>query len=433
MRTLVSFCAAVFLLLGCSGGKSSGRKDPVVITYVGSSAPGFAFDDDTIQRFTRQTGIEVRFIPAPELISDQLLHYQKLLEDNASTPDVYFVDVVWPGILGEQLQDLTADFRNEAHEFFPALIENDTVNGKLVAIPSMTEVGLLYYRKDLLEKYGFSGPPSTWDELEQMARKIQVGERRSGNRNFWGYVWQGAPSEGLTCIALEWQASQGGGVIIDKQTRSITVDNPHAARAIARAAKWIGNITPEAVLSYGEEDAVNVWLAGDAAFFRGWSLASRRSSEPGVFVRNRFSIAAIPGGKGVQGGTLGGWQLAVSPYSAHKPEAIQFIRYVTGSEVQIHRALTGLLMPTRPRLYMQPEMVALTGRYPPVIAAKEGAAVMRPSAVAGSKYQQVSAAYYTAVHRILKGDVKAEAGLRELSKQLAQITGFPENARTVSD
>jgi trehalose/maltose transport system substrate-binding protein len=90
-------------------------------------------------------------------------------------------------------------------------------------------------------------------------------------------------------------------------------------------------------------------------------------------------------------------------------------------------------MPTRPRLYQQPEILALTQRYPPVIAVKEGTAIVRPSAVAGKKYQDVSAAYYTAVHRILKGEIKADAGLRELSQQLAQITGFPETARTMSD
>lgn len=430
MRIHALLCGALLLLLACSSDRAKDRKDPVVITYLGSSAPGFAFDDDTIEQFTRKTGIQVRFIPGPELISDQLSHFQMLLDEHASTPDVYFVDVVWPGMLADDLLDLAGDFRDASREFFPALIENNTVNGRLVAIPSLTEVGLLYYRKDLLAKYGFTGPPRTWDELESMAGTIQEGERRAGNRDFWGFVWQGAQSEGLTCIALEWQASQGGGVIIDKRTRSITVDNPQAARAIDRAAKWIGNITPAAVLNYGEEDAVNVWLAGDAAFFRGWSLTAQRSSEPGAVVRDRFNIAAIPGG---QGGTLGGWQLAVSPYSAHKAEAIQFIRYVTGPEVQIHRAVTGLQMPTRPDLYRHQDIVALTKRYPPILGATGGLTIVRPSTISGRNYQQVSAAYAGVVHRILKGEVKAEAGLHELSQRLAQITGLPETARTVND
>lgn len=425
MRTLIALGALLVVLSGCTSDETRAKPEPIVITYIGSSAPGFAFEDSILQQFTNQTGIKVRFIPGPELNGDQLMHEQKLLSDHASTPDIYFVDVVWPGMLGDGLLDLTQEFSDETGEFFPALIENDTVNGRLVAVPAMMEVGLLYYRRDLLAKYGFKAPPHTWDDLERMAKTIQEGERRAGNKDFWGYVWQGAPAEGLTCVALEWQASEGGGAIIDKARRSITVNNPDAVRAFKRAANWIGKITPATALSYSEEDASNMWLAGHAAFFRGWALASRKTMRPDSPIRDKFDITAMPAGKAGQAGTLGGWQLAVSPYSAHKAEAMRFVRFVTGSDVQLARAKSTFYMPTRPRLYAHPEIETLTTRYPPLLAAKEGMAVVRPSTVSGKKYQEVSAAYYGTVHRILAGDVSAEAGLRDLEEQLVKITGMP--------
>jgi trehalose/maltose transport system substrate-binding protein len=49
-----------------------------------------------------------------------------------------------------------------------------------------------------------------------MARRIQSGERAKGKKDFWGYVWQGADGEALTCDALEWQAGEGGGRIIER-------------------------------------------------------------------------------------------------------------------------------------------------------------------------------------------------------------------------
>jgi trehalose/maltose transport system substrate-binding protein len=104
---------------------------------------------------------------------------------------------------------------------------------------------------------------------------------------------------------------------------------------------------------------------------------------------------------------------------------MRFVRFVTGSEVQLARAKSTLYMPTRPRLYAHPEIETLTTRYPPLLAAKDGMAVVRPSAAAGRKYQEVSAAYYGTVHRILSGDVSAEAGLRNLEEQLVNITGMP--------
>ena len=70
-------------------------------------------------------------------------------------------------------------------------------------------------------------PRKTWDELERMAQRIQAGERAKGKKDFWGYVWQGAAAESLTCNALEWQVAAGGGQIIEND-RTISVNNPAA-------------------------------------------------------------------------------------------------------------------------------------------------------------------------------------------------------------
>jgi hypothetical protein len=84
----------------------------------------------------------------------------------------------------------------------PTLVQNDTAKRKLVSVPYLTEVSLLYYRTDLLQKYHFTRPPRTWSELEHQARTIQDGERANGNSLFWGFLRQGAASEALTCDAL---------------------------------------------------------------------------------------------------------------------------------------------------------------------------------------------------------------------------------------
>jgi trehalose/maltose transport system substrate-binding protein len=197
-----------------------------------------------LAQFTRQTGIRVEFLPGPETTTEQLATYRKLLESGAKVPDVYGIDVIWPGILADNLLDLRAyipDQEIQAH--FPELIAANTVNGRLVALPANLNEGMLFYRVDLLRKYGYRAPPKTWEELEVMARRIQSGERASGNRDFWGFVWEGAPSEALTCNALEWQVSEGGGTILD-ETGKVTVNNQHSIRAWERAARWVGSISP---------------------------------------------------------------------------------------------------------------------------------------------------------------------------------------------
>jgi ABC-type glycerol-3-phosphate transport system substrate-binding protein len=76
-------------------------------------------------------------------------------------------------------------------DMLPTLVQNDTVKGKLVAVPYFTEVSLLYYRSGLVQKYHFTQPRLTWSELERQARTIKNGERANGNNLFWGYLWQG--------------------------------------------------------------------------------------------------------------------------------------------------------------------------------------------------------------------------------------------------
>lgn len=199
------------LLLGCLRAK----PEPVTITFMD---PEWSHDrsrrsalvEETLQEFEKQTGIAVKHLPAPETSVQQLNVMQKLLGKEGS-PDVVGVDLVWSGVLDGQLLDLTSSFSTELSALDPALVASYTVNGRVVAVPYHTNVGILEYRADLLKKYGYSNPPQTWSELEKMALRIQQGERAAGDKNFWGFVWPGAADEGLTCLALEWQMSDGGG------------------------------------------------------------------------------------------------------------------------------------------------------------------------------------------------------------------------------
>ena len=109
------------------------------------------------------------------------------------------------------------------------------MGGKVLAIPRHAYVGVLLYRTDLLRRYGYREPPKTWDELEMMATRIQAGERARGEKDFWGYLWQGAIDEDLTCNGLEWQISEGGGRIIEDTAsvlRSQSTNAKHTGRVI---------------------------------------------------------------------------------------------------------------------------------------------------------------------------------------------------------
>ena len=373
---------------------------------------------EELKRFTNETGIRVEVLPAPEAAVEQLAAWRKLLESGARNPDVYAVDVIWPEILAGNLIDLKAYVpAQEIAAYFPELIDTYTVNGRLVALPFILSEGLLFYRLDLLREYGYSAPPGTWDELETMAKRIQAGERAKGNKDFWGYVWQGAPSEALTCNALEWQVSEGGGSILDKNGR-VTVNNPHTIRAWGRAAGWVGTISPPSVISYKEWDAFNVWQAGKAAFMRNWTnayVAARAENSPN---KNRFDIAPLPKGRAGVAATLGGNGYGVSRHSLHQREAVMLVHFLCSRDEQARRCRRSAEPPTIPELYKSPGVLEQNPYFSRALQEFRENITSRPSRAAGKMYPDISRAYFEAVHAVLSRKKSAAQAASELEKQL---------------
>src|SRR6266436_1633827 len=331
-----------------------------------------------LQQFTRETEIRVSLLPSPESARQRLALWKELLGTGASGPDVYGVDVIWPGILSEDFIDLKPYFASEISSQFPAIAASYTVDNKLVAMAYRADIGLLYYRTDLLRQYGYREPPRTWDELETMAARIQAGERAKGKKEFWGLVWQGGAAEALTCNALEWQAAEGGGQIIEKD-KTISVNNPHAIRAWQRASRWVGSISPRSVIGYEEWGAQHVWIACDAVFMRNWPTAYVDSQAAGSRIRNNCDMALLPGGKAGRVGTLGGAGLGVSRFSTHPREAVELVRYLSRKDIQVKRSSALAVPPTLPELHDMPEVLERNPRFALLSRAFRNGIVSRPS------------------------------------------------------
>ncbi|MGE5129001.1 MAG: ABC transporter substrate-binding protein [Sphingomonadaceae bacterium] len=414
MLQALRFTAACCLLAaGCAGAAE---------ISISCSALGRERDicRDGAQAWAGATGNSVRLVSTPNSASERLALYQQLLAAHAADIDVLQIDVVWPGILADHVVDLAPYAGARTREHLPELVANDTVRGRLVAMPWFADVGLLYYRRDLLAKYGLDVPRS-WSALGAAARRIQDGERAAGHASMWGYVWQGRAYEGLTCDALEWIASHGGGRIVEPDGR-ISVDNPRAARALAQAASWVGKISPRGVLNYAEEEARGVFQSGDAAFMRNWPYAWALAEAPGSPVAGRIGVAPLPAGAGgTSAGALGGGQLAVSRYSKHRRLAADLVMYLTGRAEQRRRALAGGFIPTIPALYDDPE-VRRAIPFLDVGAQALARAVARPAAVTGTRYNRVSAAFWNAAHAVLAGEADPATALGSLERRLLRIS-----------
>src|SRR5260370_13461198 len=232
------------------------------------------------EQWAQKTGNKVEYFFRPSDATATLQLYQQYWAAKTPDVDVYQIDVIWQGIAAPHAVGLKRYFKeDEIKAYFPRIIENNTVGGKLVSLPLYTDAGILYYRTDLLEKYGYKEPPKTWEELAAMAKKIQDGERAAGNPDFQGFVFEGKASESVTCKALEWIYSYGGGSMIQPD-KKVTVTNPNSIKALDTAHGWIGTISPVWLTTYAEEEARNIWQTGNAAFMRNWPYAYALGADP---------------------------------------------------------------------------------------------------------------------------------------------------------
>ena len=369
------------------------------ITFIGDNAVGSSHARDVAlaARFSVATGIKVKVVPHPTASDAAYAQLARAFSSHSSSIDVMMLDVVWPGAFAPFLVDLKPALGSQAKLHAQGIIQNDTVDGKLVAMPWFGDFGILYYRTDLLQKYGYSAPPQTWSELGAMAKKIQAGEQAT-NPNFYGFVWQGNAYEGLTCDALEWIASSGGGNII--RNGVVTVNNNKAAAALDMVRSWVGTIAPRGVTSYQEEDARNAFDNGNAAFMRNWPYAYAASK--GTAVDGKFAVTVLPHENGaVSVGTVGGWQVGVSKYSKHQQASIEWVRYLTSPAVERYDAIFNTNVPTIPSVAKDPAVVKANPYLLPAIATV--ARATRPASFLKTHYAQGSQIIYQGVNQIENG------------------------------
>jgi trehalose/maltose transport system substrate-binding protein len=369
------------------------------ITFLGDGPVGKSHTRDVnlVAKFSKDTGIKVKLVPHPVDSSAAYSQLARTFSANSSAFDVVMLDVVWTGAFAPYLYNLKRVLAREASQQSKGIILNNTVRGKLVAMPWFGDFGILYYRKDLLSKYGYSGPPKTWAQLGTYAQKIQDGERAS-NPNFYGFVYQGNAYEGLTCDSLEWLASSGGGQFIDGG--KVTINNPRAAAILNLQRSWVGKITPRGVTTYQEGESEKAFTAGNAAFMRNWPYAYAIGQDGPI--KGKFDVTTLPrSGANASVGTVGGWQLGVSSFSKQPGAAVELVRYLTSAAVERYNAIFNSNVPTIPAVALLPAVRKVNPWLKPEIAGVKR--VTRPSRYLGTKYNQGSQIIYQGINQILNG------------------------------
>ncbi|MFF6996965.1 ABC transporter substrate-binding protein [Streptomyces sp. NPDC008313] len=357
-------------------------------------------------------GERVTLVELPDSADETHAQMTTDLRSGAGRFDVLNIDVAWTSEFAAAgwISPLSRD-RFPLDSFLPPVVGTAEYDGRLYAVPYVTNAGLLLYRKDVLAKEGLD-PPRTWAELERQARDV------APKYGLDGYAGQFLPYEGLTVNAAEAVYSAGGSILGDEGER-VTVNSAAAREGIAFLARgvregWI----PKKALTYKEEESKQAFQDGHLLFLRNWPYAYVGASARGTAVAGKVGAVPLPGPDGPGTSVLGGSNLAVNAHARHPDSAARLIAYLTGERVQRRVLTRGALPPVRAALYQDPELIRKFP-YLPTLRASVLAAAPRPKS---PRYDQVSLVVQAVVHDAMTGHQTPEAAVRRLARELAALS-----------
>ena len=411
--------AAMLGAAGCGGGGGASFDGTLVFSN-GRETSGAL--ESLIKKFNQQQNdITVRWRQAP---SQSEQYFDELrTQFQAQSGDIHVMagDVIWPAQFAANgyILDLTDRFTDDmASNYLDGPVESNTYEGKRYGVPWYTDAGLLYYRKDLLEKAGFSEPPKTWTELQEMANQIRQDEGLK-----FGFVFQGANYEGGVCNGLEYINSHGGAVLDPNDATKVTMDTPEAIAGLETYRAMVeSGAAPEAVSTYDEPTTEAPFLQnGDAVFARNWPYMYSLAGSEGFQVKpEQIDIAPLPAGEGGQStATLGGWNFFINAFADEEAQdaAWEFVKFMTSEESQREWATVGTYLPVYAALYDDP---AVAEQVPTVRLAPTALESTEPRPVS-PVYSDMSLELGEQFNAVLEGNVSPDEAAGQLQSQLQSI------------
>ena len=404
-------------LAGCGGGGGSQGSGNLVFA-MGVDASGTL--QDLVDEFNKQNegNFQVNYREMPADTGQYFDQLKTELQSGASEIDVIGGDVIWPAQFAANgwISDVSDRFpESDRQEFLPAPVQSLVYEGKIYGAPWFTDAGMLYYRKDLLEKSDFSEPPATWDELKEMAQKVMQDQ---GTKN--GFVFQGSNYEGGTVNGLEYIWTHGGDVLDGDK---VIIDSPESVAGLQTERSMIADgIATQAVSTYKEQENDGAFLGGETVFCRNWPYMYALAQDPEVskIEPAQIGISPLPAGSGSgaqQVSALGGWNMMINAASEKQEEAWEFVRWMTGEEGQRQRALAATLLPTRKSLYEDEEILE---KVPVIRLGKEALQRTKPRPVS-PVYSDMSLKMAEQFNLSLKGDTAPQEAIKTLQDELTSI------------
>lgn len=391
-------------------------QQPVTLNLLMTAPDAQPWKQGIVKDFeTKNPGIRINVLEGPNATNllEDLYTSAFLLGD--SPYDLINMDVIWVPKFAAAgwLLDLTDRVtQEELAAFSPKDLEGGRYQGRLYRLPIRSDVGMLYYREDLLKAAGFQ-PPETFSDLLKISRSLQ-----QQNKTNWGYVWQGRQYEGLVAMFAEVLAGYGG-FWVNQDTLEVGLDRPETLQAIQFLRDTINEgVSPAGVTTYQEEETRRFFQSGQAAFLRSWPYVWPLANEDTSPLKGKIGIQPMVHAPGEAGGAcLGGWGLGIAQSSKHPAEAWKAIQYFTSREAQRRFILQAGYVPSRRELFTDPEIVAKYPHFPQLLEVVQKAVLRPPIA----QYAQVSDILQRYLSAALTNRISPEKAMKAAAQETRRL------------
>lgn len=362
--------------------------------------------------------VQVNIVELPNDASERLTTISTVLQSKDSSLDVFDMDVTWPEMFNvagwlEPLDDVMT--QEDKDGFYANALEANTYDGKLCSLPIYIDAGMLFYRSDLLEKYGYE-VPKTWDEVISISKDIM--EKEEGIQAGIAGSWK--QFEGLVCNALEYMWAYGGDVL--DESGGVMLNSQGTKEGLQKFNDIVNThkIAAKGATSFTVTDSRVPFYSGNMVFLRDWSSAYvGAQDENNSNVAGKIDFTTMPMGSadGTNNSCLGGWEIGVSAFSKNKDVAKAFAKCVTGYEAQKLEAMINAKLPSRPAVLEDSqvkEKVPYLTRMVSISQLSKG----RPKS---AYYSELSSVMQQEISALLAGSQDVETTCGNMQSQVEEI------------
>ena len=393
------------------GGGGGGAEGTGPITFVAGKDTSGKYPAMIKKWNAAHADQKVTLLELPEAADAQRSQFVTNLQAKSDRYDVMGIDVIWTAEFAKSGWLLALDESQfPVADMLKPAVDTGRFEDKLWAMPYDTNGGLLFYRKDILDKAG-KEPPKTFDELTALCPVAK-------QNGMDCYAGQFAKYEGLTVNFAEAVQAAGGEIMTDNGTKA-ALGAPAIQGLTFLANGFKDGEIPKPAITYKEEESRRAFMSGKLMFLRNWpyvyGLASK--SDPANKVKGKFGVVPLPGFTGPGSSSLGGLNFAVSAFSKKQKSAVDFLKFASTEDAMKNMSTLSAEPPAWTALYDDPDLVK---KFPYLPVLKEGLLAAKPRPITPF-YQEVTSAIEDDAYAALQGQKAPDQAINDMTTKLNEI------------